>query len=56
VIGFRYMSKKSASERFGMLATYAGNTEAKGGRGAEEEHSSENLSKSTKAIEKIFQA
>jgi hypothetical protein len=55
------MSKKGASERFGMLAMYAGNSDAraegyKGGRVGDDEHGSENLSKSTKAIEKIFQA
>ncbi len=54
----RYLSKKAASERFGMhiMNADARGDAYKGGRGGEEEHTTENMSKSTKAIEKIFQA
>jgi hypothetical protein len=53
------MTKKAASDRFGMTSTLAMNADAraeayKGARGGDEE--GENLSRSTRAIEKIFQA
>jgi hypothetical protein len=55
------MTKKVAAERFGIHATHTVNADSrveasKGGRGGDEEHVAENWSKSTKAIEKIFQA
>lgn len=51
------MTKKVAGDRFGMMSTLAMNAEAyKGARGGDEEGHTENLSRSTKAIEKIFQA
>ena len=60
-ISCRYMTKKVAAERFGIHATHTVNADSraeasKGGRGGDEEHVAENWSKSTKAIEKIFQA
>jgi hypothetical protein len=55
------MTKKVAAERFGMHAAQTMNADSrlealKGGRGGDEEHIAQNWSKSTKAIEKIFQA
>ena len=55
----RYMTKRVVSERLGMLHTFNADVRAetyKGARGGDEERVTEHLSKSTRAIEKIFQA